>query len=144
MSKGTINKVILIGRLGQDAELKYTPSGVAVATFSIATNENWKDKEGGDVEKTEWHRIVAWRKLAEICGEYCKKGQLVYIEGKLQTRTWDDKNGVKRYTTEVTADTMQLLGGRPDRERSEPAATTVPETGEPGPAEASANDDLPF
>ena len=143
MSKGTINKVILIGRLGADTELKYTPSGVAVASFNIATNENWKDKDGGDQEKTDWHRIVAWRKLAEICGEYCKKGQLVYIEGKLQTRSWDDKNGVKRYTTEVVADTMQLLGSRGDR--SEPAAeTTVAEMGEPGPATSSSNDDLPF
>ena len=96
----SLNKVQLIGNLGKDPELKYTPSGVAVATFSIATSESWKDQEGNQQEKTEWHNIVAWRKLAEICGEYLKKGKKVYLEGKLQTRNYE-KDGIKRYVTEI-------------------------------------------
>ena len=96
----SINKVILIGRLGRDPEIRYTPNGDAVANFSIATSENWKDKNTGEKkEKTEWHRLVAFRRRAEIIGEYLTKGSLIYIEGKLQTREWDDKEGVKRYTT---------------------------------------------
>ena len=98
-----INKVILVGNLGQDPEVRYTQDGTAVATFSIATSESWKDKTTGDKkERTEWHRIVAWRKLGEICGEYLSKGRQVYVEGKLQTRSWE-KDGVTRYTTEVVA-----------------------------------------
>ena len=105
-----INKVILIGKLGRDPELRYTASGKAVAKFSIATSEQWTDKEGGKEERTEWHRIIAWGRLGEICGEYLRKGRQVYIEGRLQTRQWDDKEGNKRYTTEIVAQTMQMLG----------------------------------
>ena len=106
-----INKVILVGRLGKDPEVRYTPSGVAVANFSIATSEEWKDKNTGEKqERTEWHKIVAWRRLGEICGEYLHKGREVYIEGKLQTRPWEDRDGNKRYTTEVVANVMQMLG----------------------------------
>ena len=105
-----VNKVILSGNLGSDPELKYTPSGTAVANFSLATTEQWTNKDGEKGEKTEWHRIVAWRRLGEICGEYLHKGKQVYIEGKIQTRAWEDREGNKRYTTEVVANTMQMLG----------------------------------
>ena len=111
----SINKVILIGRLGRDPEIRYTPNGDAVANFSIATSENWKDKNTGEKkEKTEWHRLVAFRRLAEIIGEYLTKGSQIYIEGKLQTREWDDKEGNKRYTTEIVVNQMQMLGGKND------------------------------
>ena len=109
MARGTVNKVILIGRLGSDPELRYTPNGDAVANFRIATNRVWKDQEGNQQERTEWHRIVAWRRLAERCGEYLKKGSHVYIEGRLETRSWEDKNGNKRYVTEVITNRMQML-----------------------------------
>jgi single-strand DNA-binding protein len=106
-----INKVILVGRLGRDPEIRYTPSGAAVANFTIATSEEWNDRESGQKkERTEWHRIVAWRRLGEICGEYLRKGSQVYIEGKLQTRSWEDRDGNKRYTTEIIAQNMQMLG----------------------------------
>lgn len=105
-----VNKAILVGRLGKDPEIKYTPSGTAVTNFTIATSENFKDKDGQKQERTEWHRIVAFGKLAEICGEYLVKGRQVYIEGRIQTRSWDDKNGTKRYTTEIVANTVQFLG----------------------------------
>jgi single-strand DNA-binding protein len=106
-----INKVILVGRLGRDPEIRYTPSGAAVANFTIATSEEWNDKETGQKqERTEWHRIVAWRRLGEICGEYLRKGSQIYIEGKLQTRSWEDRDGNKRYTTEIVAQNMQMLG----------------------------------
>src|SRR6187551_2297498 len=107
----SVNKVILVGNLGRDPEVRYMPNGEAVANFSIATTENWKDKSGVKQEKTEWHNIVIYRKLAEIAGEYLKKGRPVYIEGRLQTRKWE-KEGVTRYTTEIIADQMQMLGGR--------------------------------
>ena len=108
-----INKVILIGRLGSDPEVRYTPSGVAVANFNIATSEEWKDKDSGEKkERTEWHRVVFFRRLAEIAGEYLKKGSQVYLEGKLQTRKWQDNSGNDRYTTEIVANEMQMLGGR--------------------------------
>jgi single-strand DNA-binding protein len=108
-----INKVILIGRLGQDPEVRYTPSGVAVANFSIATSEEWTEKDSGEKkERTEWHRIVAWRRLGEICGEYLSKGRQVYIEGRLQTRSWEDRDGNKKYTTEIVASDVQFLGSR--------------------------------
>lgn len=152
MAKGTLNKVILIGRLGKDPELRYTPTGAAVATFNVATNEAYKDKDGKDVENTDWHRIVAWRKLAEICGQYLKKGSLVYIEGKLKTRSYDDKDGTKKYITEIVADNMQMLGGRmgdSSVERVPPPVSdsdTTPSTFSNNSAEPSgdANDDLPF
>ncbi len=109
----SVNKVILIGNLGRDPEVKYTPSGTAVAKFSIATNERFKDKSGEWQDRTEWHNIVAWQRLAEIAGEYLKKGRSVYVEGRLQTRSWDDKeSGQKKYMTEVVANDLVLLGGR--------------------------------
>jgi single-strand DNA-binding protein len=112
MARG-INKVILVGNLGQDPEVRYMPSGGAVANISIATSESWKDKQTGQpVDKTEWHRIVFFNRLAEIAGEYLKKGSQVYVEGKLQTRKWQDQAGVDRYTTEVVANELQMLGGR--------------------------------
>ncbi|WP_028582470.1 single-stranded DNA-binding protein [Desulfogranum japonicum] len=104
-----INKVILIGNLGADPEIRYTQSGTAVATFNIATTERWKGQDGQMQEQTEWHRIVAWQRLAEICGEYLSKGSRVYIEGKLQTRKWQDQNGNDRYTTEIVAREMKML-----------------------------------
>ncbi|MGB5749213.1 MAG: single-stranded DNA-binding protein [Desulfobacterales bacterium] len=108
-----INKVILIGRLGSDPEVRYTPSGVAVANFSVATSEEWKDKDSGEKkERTEWHRIVAWRRLGEICGEYLSKGKQVYVEGRIQTRSWEDRDGNKKYTTEIIANDIQFLGSR--------------------------------
>ncbi len=102
----------MVGRLGQDPELRYTPSGAAVCNFSLATSENWNDKSGQRQEKTEWHRIVVWGKLGEICNQYLAKGKEAFIEGRLQTRSWDDKNGVKKYMTEVNASNVQFLGGR--------------------------------
>ena len=109
----SVNKVILIGRLGKDPVTRYMPNGDAVANFSVATSETWKDKSSGEKqEKTEWHNITTYRKLAEICGEYLKKGSQVYLEGKLQTRKWTDKEGVEKYTTEVIADQMTMLGSR--------------------------------
>lgn len=108
----SVNKVILLGRLGQDPELKYTPSGAAVCNFSIATTESWSDKNSGQKqERTEWHRIVVWGKLAELCNQYLAKGRQAFVEGKLQTRSWDDQNGQKRYTTEISATTVQFIGG---------------------------------
>jgi single-strand DNA-binding protein len=108
----SVNKVILIGNLGRDPEMRYTQSGQAVTNFPIATTESWTDKNSGHKqEKTEWHRIVAWGKTAELCAQYLAKGRSVYIEGRLQTREWEDKEGIKRYTTEITANTVQFLGG---------------------------------
>ena len=112
-SKGSVNKVTLLGRLGKDPELKYTSNGAAVANFSIATDLCWKDKDGGEEKTvTEWHRLVAWRNLAEIAGKFLAKGKQVYIEGRLQTRSWDDKDGVTRYTTEVVVENLVLLGSK--------------------------------
>ncbi|RLA64110.1 MAG: single-stranded DNA-binding protein [Epsilonproteobacteria bacterium] len=106
----SVNKVILLGRLGQDPELKYTPSGVPVCNFSLATTENWADKSGQKQERTEWHRIVVWGKLGELCNQYLSKGRQAFVEGALQTRSWE-KDGVKRYTTEINARNVQFLGG---------------------------------
>ncbi len=107
----SVNKVIILGRLGQDPELKYTPSGAAVCNFSLATSETWTDKNSGQKnEKTEWHRIVVWGKLAELCNQYLSKGRQAFVEGKIQTRSWDDKDGNKRYTTEISASTVQFIG----------------------------------
>ena len=111
----SVNKVILLGRLGQEPELKYTPSGSAVCSFSLATSENWTDKSGQKQEKTEWHRIVVWGKLGELCNQYLAKGRQVYLEGKLQTRSWDDKTGQKRYTTEINAITIQFIGAQGEK-----------------------------
>jgi single-strand DNA-binding protein len=138
----SVNKVILIGNLGRDPELKFTPSGVPIAKFSIATTERFKDSDGNPREQTEWHNIVLWRRLAEIANEYLKKGSPVYIEGRIQTRSWEDENGQKRYMTEIQGDRIQLLGRREEGPPEEPSDT---------PAEAPAKkdtmeneDDLPF
>jgi single-strand DNA-binding protein len=140
MAGKSLNKVTLIGNLGRDPELRYTNSGIPVATFSIATNEQWKDSDGNTQEKTEWHNIVTWQKLAEICAEYLKKGSKVYIEGRLQTRSWDDKNtGQKRTTTEIVANDMIMLDSRSSGGRStETPTATVERKGE------AEKDDLPF
>jgi single-strand DNA-binding protein len=136
-----INKVILIGRLGADPEIRYTPSGAEVATFRIATSEVWTNKNGEKEERTEWHRIVAWRNLAKICGEYLSKGRLVYIEGKIRTRAWEDRDGNKRTTTEIEASEMKMLGGSgepQERKQREPAADAAPL------GEKDKEDDIPF
>ena len=108
---GSVNKVILVGNLGRDAELRYTPGGAAVATLNMATTETWNDKSGQRQEKTEWHRVVFWGKVAESLTEYLTKGKQVYVEGRLETRQWNDKDGNKRYTTEIKGDKIVLLGG---------------------------------
>jgi single-strand DNA-binding protein len=139
----SVNKVILIGNLGKDPELRYTSSGVAVASFSVATNESWKDPEGNTQERTQWHNVVAWRKLAEICGEYLKKGGKLYLEGRLQYRNYDDKNGVKRYVTEIVMDEMVMLDGR----GGGGAAASSPDAGSAPPSHDEPGgkiDDLPF
>ena len=135
-----INKVILIGRLGADPEIRYTPSGAEVANFRIATSEMWTNKNGEKEERTEWHRIVAWRGLAKICGEYLSKGRLVYIEGKIRTRAWEDKEGNKRTTTEIEATEMKMLGGGGEAEKrtKEPDAAYAP------PPPAKEEEDIPF
>jgi single-strand DNA-binding protein len=115
---GTVNKVILVGRLGKDPELKYTPSGAPVAKFSLATDESFKDKTGEKQDHTEWHNIVAWNKLAEICGEYLTKGKLIYIEGTIRSRQWQDQAGNKRTSYEIIANQMQMLGSKGDSERA--------------------------
>ena len=143
-SKGTLNKVMLIGRLGSDPELKYTPSGDAVATLSVATNTSWKSKDGSANENTEWHRVVVWRKLAEMLEQYAKKGTRVYVEGRLVTRSWEDKDGNKRYSTEIQSSTIQMLGSKQEGDSSGQSSNNEP----PLPAEpefdSSNSDDLPF
>ena len=151
MSRGGVNKVILIGNLGSDPEVKYLPSGIPLANFSLATSESWTDKEGVRQERTEWHRLVLWRKLAEIASQYLKKGSKIYVEGKLQTRSWDDQNGQKRYMTEIVVNDLQMLDGRGDaggggpREMasSEPAPMQQPEPYNAAPSMQD-DDDLPF
>jgi len=147
MSRG-VNKVILIGNIGSDPEVKYTASGVPVANFSLATSESWTDKGSGQrQERTEWHRLVLWRKLAEIAGQYLKKGSKIYVEGRLQTRSWDDQSGQKRYMTEIVVDDMQMLDGRGEGGYSDPAPTAGAGQGGPDPRPAPgpmADDDLPF
>jgi single-strand DNA-binding protein len=142
---GGLNKAILIGNLGRDPEVRYTPGGLAVANFSIATSENWTNKEGERETRTEWHRIVAFGKLAEICGEYLAKGRQVFIEGRIQTREWEDRDGNKRYTTEIVASQMLMLGSREgggaqagDYSKSAPAASGPDYS---GPMD---DDDIPF
>ncbi len=143
-----INKVIIVGRLGRDPEMRYTPDGTAVANFSVATSDEWKDKNTGEKkERTEWHRIVAWRRLGEICGEYLSKGRQVYIEGKLQTRSWE-QDGVTRYTTEIVASDVQFLGGRADgmdTGAGRPSRSQGGDQGYPEPPMADTrDDDIPF
>ena len=117
----SVNKVILVARLGKDPETRYAPSGDAVTNITVATTETWKDKATGEKrEATEWHRVVFFGKLAEIAGQYLKKGSQVYLEGKLKTRKWQDKDGHERYTTEINADEMKMLGGKGDGQQSEP------------------------
>jgi len=144
MARG-VNKVILIGNLGRDPEVRYSPNGGAIANITLATSEAWKDKNTGEqVEKTEWHRVVFFRRLAEIAGEYLKKGSKVYIEGKLQTRKWQDKDGNDRYTTEVVANEMQMLdsrGGSTSYSQDEPSTASSQQ--EPMPA-GDFDDDIPF
>ena len=157
---GSVNKVILIGRLGRDPELKYTPSGAAMAKFSLATDENFKDKTGEKQNRTEWHNIVAWNKLAEICGEYLTKGKLVFIEGSIRSRQWQDQAGNKRTSYEIIASYMQMLGSKAESERmasgsvdraaperpAPPAPPTPMPSGEPiSPPESEISDeDIPF
>lgn len=139
---GSLNKVMLIGRLGKDPEIKTIPSGKKVANFSMATDEGYK-KDGVKVEKTEWHKIIVWDKLAEIVDKYVKKGSLIYIEGKISTRAWDDKDGNKKYTTEITADTMSMLGGKTDGGSNQSSGQQS--SGSRGGSAAAAEDaDLPF
>ena len=156
-----VNKVILVGNLGRDPELRHTPQGQAVANFTLATSENWTGRDGQKQERTEWHRVVVWGKLAELCGKYLAKGRKAYIEGKLQTREWE-KDGIKRYTTEIIVDingTMQLLGGRPGSEgdapraprpqrepqQSAPQQRPAPQpAAQPAPDYDSFDDDIPF
>ena len=149
MATRGVNKVILVGNLGQDPEVRYMPNGNAVTNISVATSESWKDKNtGADQERTEWHRVVMFRRLAEIAGEYLRKGSKVYIEGKLQTRKWQDQQGQDRYTTEVVADEMQMLdsrsgsaeyggGSRASAPQSQPAS-------KPAPVDNGFEDDIPF
>ena len=145
LGRGSVNKVILVGNLGQDPELRYTPNGAAVTTISVATNEIWRDSEGNTQERTEWHRVVLWRRHAEVAGEFLKKGSKVYIEGSLRTRSWEDKNGNKRYTTEVVADRMTMLDSKAATEKVEEIPPPV-ELEEPPPdvTSESEEDDLPF
>ena len=150
---GSVNKVILVGNLGADPELRYTNTGTAVANLRIATNEQWTDKNGERQSRTEWHNIVAWGKLGEICGKYLKKGRSIYVEGRLQTRTWDDQSGQKRYTTEVVAQVMQMLGGRPGEGGSDASEPDTNWESRPHQSQAESevpvnspatDDDLPF
>ncbi len=142
-----LNKAILIGNLGRDPEVRYTQNGLAVATFSIATSETWMNKNGEKETRTEWHRIVAFGKLGEICGEYLSKGKQVYIEGRIQTRDWEDKDGNKRYTTEIVASQMQMLGTRDSSDRDRQSFNTgEPDMTDtlPGPPFPEQGDDIPF
>jgi len=159
MSSGSVNKVILIGRLGKDPEVKYTPSGAAVAKFSLATDEAFKDRSGEQQKRTEWHNIVAWNKLAEICGEYLTKGKQVYIEGSIRSRQWEDQAGNKRTAYDIVARDMRMLGSKADTERAaaaSSAAAPIPTppaeraTGErslaaePSPEPEITDEDVPF
>ncbi len=153
---GSINKVILVGRLGQDPKLTYMPSGNAVAEFSVATDESYKDREGNKTEKTEWHRVKTFGKTAEFCSNYLGKGRLVYVEGKIQTRSWDDQQGQKRYVTEINAMVVQGLDSRQQGQGTDqPAERPQPRKASGGrrheddqgpafPSEASGLDDIPF
>jgi len=149
---GSVNKVILVGNLGRDAELRYTPGGAAVATLNMATTEVWNDKGGQRQEKTEWHRIVLWGKSAESLTEYLTKGKQIYVEGRLQTRQWDDKDGNKRYTTEIRGDRIVLLGGGSGggrgagmgRSGGEDMGSHAPAPGGDASEQPLTDDDIPF
>ena len=141
-----VNKVIIVGRLGQDPEIRYMPDGTAVTNFSVATSDEWRDKQSGEKkERTEWHRIVAWRGLGEVCGKYLAKGRQVYVEGKLQTRSWE-KDGVTRYSTEIVASTVEFLGGRDENAGGgRPAGNQGMDRGYPEPPlPDTQDDDIPF
>ncbi len=143
MARSGINKVILVGNLGKDPDMRYTAGGDAVANLSIATSESWNDNQTGEKkEKTEWHRVVFFRRIAEVCGEYLKKGSSVYIEGSLRTRDWEDDQGNKRYTTEIIGREMQMLGGR----KSEDNMDQSPQmnSSSPQPEEGLIDDEIPF
>ena len=150
MASRGVNKVILIGNLGQDPEVRYMPNGGAVCNITVATSETWKDKNTGESqEKTEWHRVVMFRRLAEIAGEYLKKGSKVYLEGRLQTRKWQDQQGQDRYTTEIVADEMQMLdsrGGSADFAPSASRSSSSQDGGQPqaAPVDSGFEDDIPF
>lgn len=152
MAKGSVNKVILIGNLGRDPEVRYTPNGLAVANITIATSESWKDKQSGEnQERTEWHRVVFYNRLAEIAGEYLRKGSKVFVEGRLQTRKWQDKNtNQDRYTTEIIGDSMQMLdskagGGAPQSFDSAPATEkSSMDSAHAEPVTDHFDDDIPF
>lgn len=140
----SVNKVILVGNLGRDPEVRHAPNGTAVCNLSLATTRSWKDKTSGEkVEETEWHRVVFYDRLAEVAGEYLKKGRSVYVEGRLKTRKWTDKEGVERYTTEVVATDMQMLGARTDAEGAPRPARTAAPVYEGG-ADDGFGDDPPF
>jgi single-strand DNA-binding protein len=150
---GSVNKVILIGRLGKDPEVTYTSGGTPKARFSLATDESYKDKTGTQQKRTEWHNIVAWNKLAEICGEYLTKGKQVYIEGRITTRQWEDQTGTKRTTFEIVAQQMQMLGSRSDSERlegvsqeriSRPSSASPAPAAEPSAEPEITDEDIPF
>ena len=151
MARG-INKVILVGNLGRDPEIRYTASGAAIANVTIATTDSWRDKQSGEKqEKTEWHRVVFFSRLAEIVGEYLKKGSQVYIEGRLQTRKWQDQSGQDRYTTEIVANEMQMLGGRGGEQassgggfRTQPGDAKPAAAQQPRAEEDFQDDDIPF
>jgi single-strand DNA-binding protein len=136
-----INKVILIGNLGKDPELRYTPGGQAVASFSLATSEKWRDKDGVMQDKTEWHNIVVWGRQAEVAKEYLAKGKQVYIEGRIQTRSWEDKEGNKRYTTEIVGQRMQFLG---TRDSGKETPSDMPAEAPPAGDITGEDEDLPF
>ncbi len=146
----SVNKVILVGRLGADPEIRYTPSGAAVTNFNLATSESWNDKSGQKQERTEWHRIVVWAKLAELCNQYLSKGRQCYLEGRLQTRQWDDKDGNKRYTTEIVASTVQFLGSNAQSTtNTDETAADTSTTNQPPPSTGATEtsfteDDIPF
>jgi single-strand DNA-binding protein len=139
----SINKAILIGNLGGDPELRYTSNGTAVASFNIATTERYKDKNGEQQERTEWHSIVCWGRMGELANEYLRKGRSVYIEGRIQTRNYEDKDGIKRYKTEIVAQQMQFLGGR-GQESSQAARSDDSSATQPEPEIPADDDDLPF
>ena len=143
---GSVNKVILIGRLGKDPELKYTPSGAPVAKFSLATDEVYKDRSGEQQRRTEWHTIVAWNKLAEICGEYLAKGKQVYVEGSIRSRQWEDQSGNKRTSYEIVARQMTMLGSKAESDRvaAERAPAERPAESEPASGPEITDDDIPF
>ena len=141
----SLNKVFVMGNLGSDPEVKMTPSGQAVANFNVATNENWTDKSGNRQERTEWHRIVVWGRQAEQCGQYLRKGRTAFIEGRLQTRQWEDQNGQKRYTTEIVANFVQFVGGPGQGPGAGADDSPLPEpTGRDAAPTPIADDDVPF